>query len=304
MNLRTVPPHIIRPDYAMPGAKGKPKSYAVDSKGRRKVIKNELKGEPLQRMRRAGRAAREVLEEVLSAVRPGVTTEALDVIAHEASIERGGYPSPLGYRGFPKSLCTSINEVICHGIPEQRVLKDGDVINCDVTLYIDGMHGDCSETVFVGTPSPEAQKLVEFTYRSLMSAIDVVQPGKKLNEIGRKISRMANKEGYSVVRDFSGHGIGPVFHMPPSVVHYYERHNMMRIKEGMVFTIEPMINVGAFYADILPDDWTAVTLDGSLSAQFEHTIYVGKRGAEILTGGTPFFKDQLNALTEAKGATP
>lgn len=295
--LRLVPEHIPRPDYAMPGSGGRPKSHIIDAFGRKKVVRNHMRGEALERMRRACRAAREVLEEVLEAVRPGVSTEELDVIAHEACIARGGYPSPLGYRGFPKSLCTSINEVICHGIPDpQRILKNGDIINCDVTIYLDGMHGDCSETVFVGTPSLEARRLVEFTYESLMAAIKIVKPGKKLNEIGRLISKRAKGAGYSVVRDFSGHGIGPVFHMPPHVVHYYERHNLTSIKEGMTFTIEPMINIGELYADTLDDGWTAITLDQSLSAQFEHTLYVGKRSAEILTMGEPYFKRQLAIL--------
>ena len=296
--LRPVPEHIPRPDYALPGSGGRPKNYTLDAFGRKKLVRNFMKGDELVRMKRACAAAREVLEEVLAAVRPGVTTEELDIIAHEACIERGGYPSPLGYRGFPKSLCTSINEVICHGIPDpQRVLNDGDIINCDVTLYIDGMHGDCSETVFVGTPSQEAVDLVTFTYESLMAAINIVRPGKKLNEIGKVISRMAKSAGYSVVRDFSGHGIGPVFHMPPHVMHYYERGNFTQIKEGMTFTIEPMINIGEYYADTLDDGWTALTLDRSLSAQFEHTIYVGKKSTEILTAGEPIFKRQLSELT-------
>ncbi len=292
--LREVPDSIPRPDYAQPGAQGIPKGYTFDAFGRKKVVRNFMKGEELERMRRACAAAREVLEHVLAAVKPGVTTEELDIVAHEESIRRGGYPSPLGYRGFPKSLCTSINEVICHGIPDpQRVLKEGDIINCDVTLYLDGMHGDCSETVFVGQPSEEAIALVDFTYQSLMAAIEVVKPGKKLNEIGKVISRMAKQANYSVVRDFSGHGIGPVFHMAPHVVHYFERSNYATIKEGMTFTIEPMINIGELYADTLDDGWTALTLDRSLSAQFEHTIHVGKKGVEILTMGEPFYKKQI-----------
>lgn len=295
--LREVPSDIPRPDYAQPGANGIPKTVQRDAFGRRKVIRNFMKGEDLERMRKACKAAREVLEEVLAAVKPGVSTEELDIIAHQACIARGGYPSPLGYRGFPKSLCTSINEVICHGIPDpKRILEDGDIINCDVTIYLDGMHGDCSETVFVGTPSPEAQKLVDFTYRSLMAAIEIVKPGKKLNEIGKLISKMAKTAGYSVVRDFSGHGIGPVFHMPPHVVHYYERSNFTVIKEGMTFTIEPMINIGELYADMLDDGWTALTLDRSLSAQFEHTIHISKKGAEILTMGKPIYQKQLSVL--------
>lgn len=294
--LREVPEHIPRPSYAQPGAHGvpaKPKGLG----GRPKVITNQLKGEPLERMRRACKAAREVLEEVLSAVKVGVTTEELDMIAHEGCVKRGGYPSPLGYHGFPKSLCTSVNEVICHGIPDSnRALKDGDIINCDVTIYLDGMHGDCSETVFVGTPSREAIALVSFTYEAMMAAIEKSRPKALLNEIGRVIDQRAKRDGYGVVRDFSGHGIGPYFHMPPQVVHYYERHNRVRIQEGMVFTIEPMINTGEFYAQILEDEWTAVTYDGSLSAQFEHTIYIGKSGPEILTWGEPFFKRQLEEL--------
>jgi len=297
--LRAVPEHIPRPSYAQPGANGipaKPKGLG----GRPKIITNQLKGEALERMRRACKAAREVLEEVLSAVKVGVSTEELDLIAHEACVKRGGYPSPLGYHGFPKSLCTSINEVICHGIPDpKRILKDGDIINCDVTIYLEGMHGDCSETVFVGRPSQEAIKLVSFTYEAMMAGIEKSKPKVLLNEVGRVIEQRAKRDGYGVVRDFSGHGIGPYFHMPPQVVHYYERHNRVRIQEGMTFTIEPMINTGEFYAQILEDDWTAVTYDGSLSAQFEHTIYMSKSGPEILTWGEPVFKRQLEELKAA-----
>ena len=282
--MRTVPPSIQPPDYA---ATGRPRVRSV---------RNHMDKDALVVMRRSCAAAREVLEEVLAAVRPGVSTDELDAIAHEATIARGAYPSPLNYRGYPRSLCTSINEVICHGIPCEQKLVDGDIINCDVTLYLNGMHGDCSETVFVGTPSQSAIDLVAHTYRSMMDAIAVVKPGKKLNEIGRIISKRAKQCGYSVVEDFSGHGIGPVFHMPPHILHYYNRSDPKRIREGMVFTIEPMINAGVPHGRILDDHWTAVTTDGQLSAQFEHTIYIGARGAEILTDGNPRFMEQLQAL--------
>ena len=282
--LRPVPPSIVAPDYA---ESGRPQSRSV---------RNHMSGEALTRMRRACAAAREILEEVLAAAKPGVRTDELDKIAHEASIARGGYPSPLNYRGYPKSICTSVNEVICHGIPSEQRLEDGDIINCDVTIYLDGMHGDCSETVFIGTPSQASVDLVAHTYRSMMAAIDIVRPGSKLNEIGRVIAKRARRCGYGVVEDFSGHGIGPAFHMPPHVLHYYSRSDPKRMREGMVFTIEPMINIGTAQGRILDDHWTAVTTDGQLSAQFEHTVYVSPRGPEILTAGTPRFLAQLEEL--------
>ena len=283
---KPVPDHIIRPDYARPENNGKPRK-PVDLKGRPLALKNELKGEALGRMRRACAAAREVLEEVLSAVRPGVTTDELDEIAHEGCIKRGGYPSPLGYHGFPKSLCTSLNEVICHGIPSaERVLIDGDIINCDVTIYLEGMHGDCSETVFVGRPSAEARALVEFTYEAMMAGIDAVRPGATLGDVARAIQSHAEGNRFSVVRDFCGHGLGRVFHDAPSVLHYHDRENPlmgMVLRPGMFFTIEPMINAGDWRVKLLSDGWTAVTRDRSLSAQFEHSIGVTETGFEIFT---------------------
>ena len=248
-------------------------------------------------MRRAGRTARTVLDHVLSAVQPGMTTEELDIIAHTKAVELGAYPSPLNYHGFPKSLCTSVNEIICHGIPDDRVLVDGDIINCDVTVYIDGMHGDCSETVFVGRPDADAIRLVKTTYDCMMRGIEAARVGVTLNEIGKAITRIAHREGFSVVRDFAGHGIGSQFHQDPQIVHYPEARQRFRIVPNMTFTVEPMINEGDFRCKMWSDDWTASTVDGGRSAQFEHTILVTSDGFELLTGreGPPHFMSQLAA---------
>ena len=241
-------------------------------------------------MRKAGRLAREVLDTVLAAVRPGVSTDELDRIAHESIIARDAYPSPLNYMGFPKSLCTSVNEVVVHGIPDSRVLVEGDIINCDVTVFAHGMHGDCSETVFVGEVDAEARKLVEVTWECLLRAIDVVRPGNRLNAIGLAVETHALQNGFSVVRGFTGHGVGEHFHMSPYIAHFYEAENRGQMVEGMTFTIEPMINVGAAECVIWPDNWTAVTADLRRSAQFEHTLLVTPSGVEILTGGRePWF---------------
>lgn len=241
-------------------------------------------------MRKAGRLAREVLDTVLAAVRPGVSTDELDRIAHESIIARDAYPSPLNYMGFPKSLCTSVNEVVVHGIPDSRVLAEGDIINCDVTVFAHGMHGDCSETVFVGEVDAEARKLVEVTWECLLRAIDVVRPGNRLNAIGLAVETHALQNGFSVVRGFTGHGVGEHFHMSPYIAHFYEAGNRGQMVEGMTFTIEPMINVGAAECVIWPDNWTAVTADLRRSAQFEHTLLVTSNGVEILTGGRePWF---------------
>jgi methionyl aminopeptidase len=282
--MRAVPDHIIRPSYA---ETGKPQGARA-----RTCVKT---AEEIERMRRAGRVARTVLDTVLGAVKPGITTDSLDIIAHEKAIELGAYPSPLNYHNFPKSLCTSVNEVVCHGIPDDRVLLPGDIINCDVTIFIDGMHGDCSETVFVGKPDPQSIKLVETTYDCLMKGIEAVRPGETLNEIGKAISQIAQKRGFSIVRDFAGHGIGNQFHQDPQIVHYPDIRQRQRVEVGMTFTIEPMINVGTHRCLIWPDDWTAVTTDGGRSAQFEHTILVQPTGNELLTGGEgdPWFKRQI-----------
>jgi methionyl aminopeptidase len=276
---RTVPVHIARPEYADTGM---PAPYKVSCV---KVTVDQI-----QRMRKAGRLAREVLDLVLAAVRPGITTDELDRLAHQHIIALGAYPSPLNYLGFPKSICTSVNEVVVHGIPDNRILVEGDIINCDVTVYVYDMHGDCSETIFVGEVDASAKKLVQITWECLLRAIDVVRPGNKLNAIGRVVESHARQNGLSVVREFTGHGIGENFHMSPYIAHFYEPDNAMRIEEGMTFTIEPMINAGTAECIIWPDKWTAVTADLARSAQFEHTLLVTAGGVEILTGGRePWF---------------
>lgn len=274
-----VPAHITPPEYSKSGVPS-PRKLSC-----RKVNKDQV-----DRIRQAGKIARLVLDTVLKEVRPGITTDYLDKVAHKRTIELGAYPSPLNYMGFPKSICTSINEVVVHGIPDDRVLVSGDIINCDVTVFAHGMHGDCSETVFVGEVSPAAQKLVRTTWECLMLAIDLVKPGHKVNCIGLAIEAHARSNGFSVVREFTGHGIGECFHMAPYVAHFYEETNETLIAEGMTFTIEPMINAGSPNCIIWPDKWTAVTADLSLSAQFEHTVLVTSDGVEILTGTRePYF---------------
>jgi methionyl aminopeptidase len=284
---RDVPVEIWRPPYAETGDPG-PRS-------RRGCVKTP---EEIERMRAAGRVARQVLDATVAAVRPGITTDELDAIAHQKTIELGAYPSPLNYQGFPKSICTSVNEVICHGIPDSRPLQDGDIVNCDITCYYQGVHGDCSETVFVGRPSAEARRLVEVTYECMMLGIRAALPGKPLSDVGRAIEVHARKHGFSVVRDFSGHGIGAEFHSEPHVLHYFDRKARQRIDENMTFTVEPMINAGTWRCELWDDGWTAVTADRKLSAQFEHTLLITRDGPELLTAGdgVPWFQRQLAAL--------
>jgi methionyl aminopeptidase len=266
---RPVPPNIVRPPYI---------------RGAAALVPSFPPGEYADRMRAAGRAAREVLLEVAPAVVPGVTTEELDVIVHEACIARGGYPSPLNYRGFPKSLCTSVNEVICHGIPDDRRLLEGDIVNCDVTIYLDGVHGDHSETFLVGECDPEAERLVRVTRECMWHGIAAVRPGGRINEIGRAIQDHAEAAGFGVVRMFVGHGVGREFHTAPTIPHYYDPSADGILEPGVTFTIEPMITAGGYdVGRIWPDGWTAVTADGSLTAQFEHALMVTASGVEVLT---------------------
>lgn len=235
-------------------------------------------------MRVAGKLAAEILDYITPFVKPGVTTEYLDKLCHDKIIANNAIPAPLGYKGFPKSICTSINHVVCHGIPSNKILNEGDILNIDVTVIIDGWHGDTSRMYWVGDKIPiKAQRLTIVTYEAMMKAIEVVAPGVKLNKIGKVIEDHAAQNGFSTVRDFCGHGIGKVFHAEPSVLHYFDPKNDIVLEEGMFFTIEPMINAGKWQITVLPDGWTAVTKDRSLSAQFEHTIGVTKSGYEIFT---------------------
>ena len=234
-------------------------------------------------MRKAGQLAADLLDYIVPFVEPGVTTDVLDKICYEYTIEQGATPAPLNYKGFPKSICTSINHVVCHGIPGDRVLRDGDIINIDVTPIVDGWHGDSSRMFPVGKINKRAELLIQATYNSLMKAIDIVRPGVTLGDIGHTIQSYIEPLRFSVVRDFCGHGLGRVFHTPPSILHYGRPGEGPELVEGMFFTIEPMINAGKPDCKILADGWTAVTRDKSLSAQFEHSLGVTSNGCEIFT---------------------
>jgi methionyl aminopeptidase len=269
--MRTVPAHIGRPPYADTGdVVRKPQPHVQTP-------------ETVERMRRAGRIAADVLQLVGSHVRPGITTEELDVIAHEACIERGAYPSPLNYHGYPKAICTSVNEVICHGIPDDRRLLDGDIVNLDVTTYVDGVHGDTNATFEVGEVDEASRTLIRVTKECLDLAIAEVRPGRPLNVIGKAIQDHAEAHGYGVVRSFVGHGIGEQFHTDLQVLHYFEPRVTTPLEAGMTFTIEPMITMGDWRHRMWDDDWTAVTADLQRTAQFEHTLLVTDDGVEILT---------------------
>ena len=241
--------------------------------------------EDIAKMRVAGRMAAEVLEMIEPHVQPGVTTAELDKICHDYIVEeQNAIPACLGYRGFPKSICTSVNQVICHGIPsEKKVLKSGDIINIDVTVIVDGYHGDTSKMYFVGTPAPHAKRLVEVTQECMYKGIELVKPGCRLGDIGEVIQKHAESNYYSVVREYCGHGIGKVFHEEPQILHYGRAGTGLELKEGMTFTIEPMINAGKATTKLKRDGWTVETKDGRLSAQWEHTMAVTADGVEVLT---------------------
>ncbi|MGY4642836.1 type I methionyl aminopeptidase [Cellulomonas sp. URHB0016] len=269
---RAVPSSIARPEYV-----GRP--GPAPWRGN-----NVLDEDTIERVRVAARIAAQALEVVGRAVEPGVTTDALDALGHEFMVDHGAYPSTLGYRGFPKSLCTSVNEVICHGIPDSTVIEDGDIVNVDVTAYIGGVHGDNNATFLAGDVDDESRLLVERTREALHRAIKAVVPGREVNVIGRVIEKYAARFGYGVVRDYTGHGVGPAFHTGLVIPHYDAAPGYDTVIEtGMVFTIEPMLNLGTPDWVMWDDDWTVLTADGRRSAQFEHTLLVTDTGAEILT---------------------
>ncbi len=235
-------------------------------------------------MRKAGRLAAEVLDYIGDYVEPGVTTDYLNTLCHDMIIKNGAIPAPLGYRGFPKSICTSVNHVVCHGIPDDRKIKNGDIINIDVTVIVDGWHGDTSRMFYVGEPSIKGKRLCQVTYDAMMLGIEQVKPGATLGDIGYAIQSYVEKHNYSIVRDYCGHGLGKIFHTAPNVMHYGRAGEGMVLQEGMFFTIEPMVNAGGWQTMLNnKDGWTVWTKDKSLSAQFEHSLAVTKDGFEIFT---------------------
>ncbi len=256
---------------------------AVESTGRRTGHIKLHGEEAFAGMRRVGRLAAEALDLMTEYVRPGVTTEALDALIFDFAVSHGAYPAPLDYRGYRKSICTSINHVVCHGMPDRKPLKDGDIVNIDVTFILDGWHGDSSRMYLVGEVARRAQRLVDVTYEALMRGMAAVRPGATTGDIGAAIQDYAESERCSVVRDFCGHGLGRLFHDEPNILHYGRRGEGAMLKPGMFFTIEPMINLGRPQVKILSDGWTAVTRDRSLSAQFEHSIGVTETGYEVFT---------------------
>ncbi|KQQ43747.1 methionine aminopeptidase [Nocardioides sp. Leaf307] len=268
---RPVPAHIVRPEY-------------VDRPAPAPFEGSEVKdAETIERMRAACRLAAQARETVGAAVQPGVTTDELDRLGHEFLCDHGAYPSTLGYRGFPKSLCSSVNEIVCHGIPDSRVVEDGDIVNIDITAYLDGVHGDTNATFLAGDVDEESRLLVERTREALDRAIRAVRPGRRLNVIGRVIETYARRFDYGVVREFTGHGIGTHFHAGLVVPHYDDPHYDDVINVGMTFTIEPMLNLGTHEWTMWDDGWTVATKDLRRSAQFEHTLLVTADGAEVLT---------------------
>ncbi|KAF9108118.1 Methionine aminopeptidase 1 [Mortierella sp. AM989] len=274
---RDVPAHIQKPDYADTGIPLSEQNIRSSS------TIEVLPKKDIDVLRKVCKIAREVIDIGVAAVKAGVTTDEIDRIIHDATIERGGYPSPLNYNGFKKSCCTSVNEVICHGIPDMRPLKDGDIVNLDVTVYKDGFHADLNETVPVGNVDADGQRLIKNARECLEKAIAMVKPGALYRDLGNVIEKHAKSEGFSVVKTYCGHGIHRLFHCAPNIPHYARNKAIGVMKAGHVFTIEPMINEGTWKDEMWPDSWTAVTQDGKRSAQFEQTMVVTETGVEILT---------------------
>ena len=271
--MRLVPPHIPRPSYADSGVPAQWNEARVKSP------------EIISRMRYAGTMAAEILGLAGEMVAPGVTTDAIDEYVHRLTVERDAYPSPLNYGEFPKSVCTSVNEVICHGIPDSRPLQDGDIVNLDVTVFVNGVHGDTNATFFVGEVDETSKRLVQVTEECLWHGIEAVRPGAPVSDIGKAIENHAKTNKYGVVRSFVGHGIGEQFHTDLQILHYYDARASTIMRAGMTFTIEPMITLGSWQHRTWDDGWTAVTADGKRTAQFEHTVLVTDDGVEVLTGG-------------------
>lgn len=269
---RQIPKHIARPPYV---GLATPPAYTGS---------NTYTPEEIEKIRRAGRIASYALDEVALAVRPGVTTDALDRIAHDAVVSAGAYPSCLDYRGFPKASCTSVNEVVCHGIPDDTELRDGDIVNVDVTAYLDGFHGDTNRTFRVGTVNEDVDFLIDRTHEAMMRGIKAARPGREVNIIGRVIENYAKRFGYGVIRDFTGHGVGAAFHTGLIIPHYDSAPQFNDIiAPGMVFTVEPMLTLGTHEWDQWDDGWTITTKDKSITAQFEHTVLITESGFELLT---------------------
>lgn len=271
--MRPVPEHIVRPNWA---ETGEPVYWDEDRVKTPDII---------ERMRSTGKVAAEILRLTGEYMQVGMTTDEVDAYAHQLYIDRNAYPSPLNYNHFPKSLCSSANEVICHGIPDSRVIQDGDIMNLDITAYLDGVHGDTNATFLMGDVDPQSRDLVQVTEECMWYGIEAVKPGRPLSDIGRAIEDHAKSHKLGVVKAFIGHGIGEQFHTDIQVLHYYDSRNNLIMKPGMTFTIEPMITLGSWQHRMWDDDWTAVTADGKRTAQFEHTLVVTDDGAEILTGG-------------------
>ena len=291
---RPVPATIKRPDYAdHPEGRS-----ACEEKDRSNRIPRWT-GKDLDSIKKVAALCREVLDIGVAAAKPGVTTDEVDRVIHEATVERGMYPSPLNYYNFPKSCCTSLNEIICHGIPDSRPMEEGDILNIDVSSYLDGFHGDLNETIFIGRPDPDSARVVHCSYECLKAAIGTVANGALYKHCGDAIEAVASQYGCSVVRTYTGHGVGEKFHTVPNIPHYANNKAMGAMAPGHVFTIEPMINLGTWHDVLWPDNWTSATKDGKRSAQFEHTMVITDKGTpELLTDwkdGVPHYQKQLAA---------